>query len=244
VRQIPISLDRADEVVPALLTLPDASGATDLAPAAVLLHGYSSNKERMASSIGRALARAGVASLAIDLPLHGAREMGVENMSLRNPLALVQKWRLALAEVGDAIHYLAEHRAIDPRRLALVGYSLGAYIAVVAAATNPLVRAVVLAAGGDLPERTPFAAIVRTIADPLRAVRALDGRPLLMVNGKNDRTVLPSQARALFESADEPKELHWYAGGHWPPQSAIDYTATWLAGALETHSRASSTATL
>src|SRR3712207_7671979 len=45
--------------------------------------------------------------------------------------------------------------------------------------------------GGDLPANTPFASVVRTVADPLRAVRAIAGRPLLMVHGRSDRTVTP-----------------------------------------------------
>lgn len=215
-----------NEHVPAILQLP-ASGAR--VPGVLLLHGFSSRKEQMAESIGRALLRRGVASLAIDLPLHGAREAGIESLSLQNPVALIQNWRLALREAHSAIDYMADQPAIDPRRLAIAGYSLGAYLAVMAAATNKRLRAVALAAGGDLPRDTPFAGIVRTIADPQRAVRALAGRPLLMVNGRADRTIRPEQARALFEAADEPKEIRWYDGGHWPPPPAIDTVANWLA---------------
>ena len=62
-------------------------------------------------------------------------------------------------------------------------------------------RAVVVAAGGDLPAGTPFTALARTVADPLRAVRRLRGRPLLVVHGRRDRTVLPEQAERLFAAA-------------------------------------------
>jgi fermentation-respiration switch protein FrsA (DUF1100 family) len=78
----------------------------------------------------------------------------------------------------------------------------------------------------------PFASLVRTIVDPCRDVRNLAGRPLLMINGSFDRTIRPEQARSLFEAASEPKELRWYDGGHWPPQSAIDSVADWLAAKL------------
>lgn len=216
------------EAVPAILQLPGERPA----PAALLIHGFTSRKEAMADSLGRALAARGVASLAIDLPLHGAREGGLEGMSLRNPLELVQKWRLAVKEASNALQYLADHRAIDPRRIGLGGYSLGSFIGVIVASRSPLVRAVALAAGGDLPEATPFASIVRGIADPLRAVRALAGRPLLMVNGRHDRTIRPEQANALFAAAAEPKEQRWYNGGHWPPARAIDDAAEWLASRL------------
>jgi hypothetical protein len=227
------------EPVPSILQLPRSS---DRVPGVVLLHGFSSRKERMADSIGRSLADRGVASVAIDLPLHGTRDGGLEGLSLRNPLDLVQKWKLAVREANAAIRYLSEQPAVDPRRLAIAGYSLGAYLAVIVASEAPLVRAVALAAGGDLPETTPFAALVRTFADPRKAVRALAGRPLLMVNGRFDRTIQPAQARALFEAAGEPKEIHWYDGGHWPPPAAIEIVADWLADRLRDGERQPRTA--
>ena len=58
----------------------------------------------------------------------------------------------AVREARAAIHWLAEHAAIDPRRIALGGYSLGAYLSVIVAADDQLVRAVALAAGGALDD--------------------------------------------------------------------------------------------
>lgn len=227
----PIELDiGSGELVPAILQFPPKRPRG--VAAVVLLHGFSSQKERMANSFGRALLAHGVASIAIDLPLHGAREAGIEGMSLRNPLALVQKWRLAVREANHAIHYLVERDEIDACRVGIAGYSLGAYLSVTVASKNKFVRAVALAAGGDLPEETPFASIARTIADPQRAVRSIAGRPLCMINGRYDQTIRPAQARSLFDAATEPKELHWYNGGHWPPQPVIDQTAAGLAERL------------
>src|ERR1700710_3148906 len=136
------------EAVPAILQRPIIDRRV---PGVLLLHGFSSNKNRMADSIGRALLRHGIASLAIDLPLHGTREGGIEGLSLRNPLALVQKWRLALREADAAIGYLERHPAIDASRIGIAGYSLGSYLSVIAASSNRTVRAIALAAGGDLP---------------------------------------------------------------------------------------------
>src|SRR5918992_2054879 len=175
-RRIQLSIEDGEQV-PGLLLLP---ATRQPAPAALLLHGYSSRKERMSEAIGMALLRRGIASLAIDLPLHGERDGEVESLSYRNPFELVQRWRIAIADARLGLRFLAQHPAIDDTRLALVGYSLGSFLGVIVAAEEPLVRALVLAAGGDLPARLPFAAIVRTVADPLRAVRALGGRPLLM----------------------------------------------------------------
>ena len=219
------------EKVPGILQVPRSPTPTPV-PGVLLLHGFTSRKERMAESIGRALLRHGVASLAIDLPLHGGRDGDLQDGALRNPIAVVQTWRLAVREARAATHYLATQPAVDPRRIAIAGYSLGAYLAVTVAAAEPRFRAVALAAGGDLPTATPYLSLVRAVVDPLRSIKALDGRPLYMVNGKHDRTILPDQARALFAAANEPKELHWYDGGHWPPQPAIDNVARWLADKL------------
>jgi pimeloyl-ACP methyl ester carboxylesterase len=228
--RIALELDAGAERVPAILLLPDPPGVhVTRVPAALLLHGFTSRKERMAEGIGRALLAHRVASLAIDLPLHGAREGSVEDLSFRNPLQVVGAWRLASTETRLALDYLTELAAVDANRLSLVGYSLGAFLAVTVAASDARVKALVLAAGGDLPDRTPFGSLVRAVADPLRAVRKLAGRPLLMVNGRYDRTVHPAQAERLYAAAGEPKELHWYNGGHWPPQAQIDYAARWIA---------------
>jgi dienelactone hydrolase len=217
------------EPVPAILQLPRATAAV---PGVLLLHAFNSRKERMADSIGSALADRGIASLAIDLPMHGGRKGSTQGLSLRNPLALVQTWKLAVREAHRAIDYLATHPGIDPTRLGIAGYSIGAYLATIVAASDPRIRAVALVAGGDLPEHLPFASLVRGIVDPRRAARALAGRPLLMFNGTRDRTVTPEQAKALFAAAGEPKELRWYDGGHWLPDVAVTGIAEWLGDQL------------
>jgi len=222
-------LERSDERVPAILSLPAGEGK---APGVLLLHGYSSHKEQMADTLGRVLLRHGVASLAIDLPLHGERRGGVDMQAMRNPMALASAWRAAQAEARTALGYLGARAEIDPACLAIVGYSMGSFLGVLVAAQERKVRALVLAAGGDLPDGTPFERLVRTLADPLRAVRKLDGRPLLMVHGKRDRTVTPAQAQRLFDAAGEPKTLRWWDAGHYLPDAAIDDAAEWLRARL------------
>lgn len=219
-----------DAVVPAVLLLPP--DAERKVPAVLLLHGYSSRKERMADTIGRALAIRGVASLAIDLPVHGDRDAPLQREALLNPLALVRHWRLALAECAAALDCLADHERYDSSRLGLVGYSLGAYVGVVAAARDKRVRALVLAGAGDLPLGTPFERLVRAVADPRKAVRRLAGRPLLMTHGRLDRTVRPADADRLFSAAGDPKEMRWWNAGHILPAEAIDDAAAWLAHQL------------
>lgn len=187
----------------------------------------------MAGSFGDALLRLGIASIATDLPFHGARASGLTRLSLQNPVALVTAWRLALRESATAIDHIVNLAGIDPHRIGIIGLSLGAYLSIFVAGKDPRIKSIALVAGGDLPARTPFASLVRAIADPLRAIKALSGRPLLMMHGKRDRLILPEQARELFAAAAEPKELRWYDGGHHPPRSAVIDAAQWMASRLE-----------
>jgi uncharacterized protein len=224
-RRLVLEITAPGAAVPGLLLLPRGDGPF---PAVLLLHGYSSRKEEVSDGVGAALQRHGIASLAIDLPLHGTRADPVEAQARRNPLALVRLWRQALRECRMAVAHLSSRPEIDAGCLAVAGYSLGSFLAVMVAAAEPRLRAVVLAAGGDLPSGTPLAAVARTVADPLRAVGRLGGRPLLMLHGTRDRTVLPEQARRLFDAAAEPKELRWWDAGHILPLAAIDEAARWL----------------
>ena len=181
----------------------------------------------MAESVGLALLERGIASIAIDLPMHGVRSSG-DRRAATDPLGVMRSWQTAVEDGTLALRYLAARREIDRSRLAIVGYSLGAYLALAIAARDAAVRAVVLAAGGDLPASTPFSMLVRAFADPMQSVRRLAGRPLLMVHGRSDRTILPEQAERLFAAASEPKELQWWNAGHYLPPDAIRAAAAWL----------------
>lgn len=233
-RRLDVHFTEGGDTVPGILMLPLEPRP---APAALLLHGYSSSKARMADSAGRALLGHGIASLAIDLPLHGARvrtgnAAGLPPDEWRNPIRLGQRWRGTLAECRAALQHLGELGEVDGSRFAIIGYSMGAYLALELAAFDTAVRVLVLAAGGDFPSDLPFAPIVRRFVDPLRDAQRLQGRPLLMVNGRDDRTIVPAQAERLFAAAEEPKTIHWYAGGHGLPDPAIRAAATWLAERL------------
>ncbi len=223
-RREDVQLRAGKEIVPGILLLPRARGPV---PAALLVHGWTSHKEQMANSVGAALLKVDIGSLALDLPMHGERE-SPEALSLRSPIDLVRRWTAALKEASLGIRYLAKRPEVDAKRLAIVGYSLGSFVAVMTASREASIRAVVLAAGGDLPAGTPFERVVRAVADPGKAIRKIEGRPLLMVHGRRDRTVRPEQAERLFAAAGEPKELRWWDSGHYLPPAAIEDAARWV----------------
>ena len=220
-----ITLDLGRSSVPAIFLLPQSRQPV---PAVLLLHGFSSSKARLASTMGRAFGARGIASLAIDLPLHGERDDALIDQARANPLAVVKEWNKALAEAKGAIEWLSSQEEIEPRSISIAGYSLGSYIAIQTAANESRVSSVILAAGGDLPD-TPWTNMVRMMSNPLKSAKSLKGKPLLMLNGKFDRTISPAQAERLFAAGVEPKELRWYAAGHVLPQEAADDAASWLA---------------
>jgi uncharacterized protein len=223
---------RSGHPVPGLVTLPAGASVSQPVPAVLLLHGYASQKEQMAGSIGLVLMRHGIASLAIDLPLHGERRNTMNQQAMANPLALAGAWRQGLADARVAFDYLRGRDEVDGGRCGLVGYSMGSFLSVEVASRDPAVRALVLAAGGDLPPQTPFARLVRTLADPLRAVRRYAGRPLLMVHGRHDPVVTPAQAQRLYDAAGDPKSFEWWDAGHRLPEAAIAGAADWLRASL------------
>jgi pimeloyl-ACP methyl ester carboxylesterase len=81
---------------------------------AIVVHGYSANKELM-SSFGVDLAKAGVTTYTYDLPGHGASTV---------PYRSVEQ---LVASVGEVVDYARTHAsaAPTPPKLVLIGYSIG-----------------------------------------------------------------------------------------------------------------------
>ena len=135
-------------------------------------------------------------------------------------------------DVDAAVAFLRSHFQID--RIAVVGHSAGAVSAIISAARNPQVGAVVAVA--------PFACVTevwytsrpalvpRFILDwtlwharktrgfdpeqicPLRVVDEIAPRPLLVIHGTEDRRITEEQVRRLFAAAAAPKTL-WLVEG-------------------------------
>jgi dienelactone hydrolase len=107
--------------------------------------------------------------------------------------------------VGDAISFAATQQFVDPQRIALVGFSLGAYLAVAVAAEDTRVKAVVEFFGG-VPERV--------------RIRRLP--PTLILHGERDNIVPLAEGlrlKQLCEQRGVCVEMETYPGaGHsFPP---------------------------
>jgi len=105
--------------------------------------------------------------------------------------------------IWDAISHLQELPRVDPQNIGLVGFSLGAYLALSVAAVDSRVKAVVEFFGGFPKEMKLF---MRRLC------------PTLILHGENDATVPVSEAyhlQELLEKESIPHEVQIYPGvGH------------------------------
>jgi dienelactone hydrolase len=131
-----------DGGTPAALYLPAAPASTPL-PVALLAHDLAGSSGQL-GFLGRQLARAGWAALALDLQGHG-----------RNPARFEFDGRnRALArELDQALEWVASRPELDPSRVALIGHGVGALAALQQAQWDPSAVAAViaLAAPRDVP---------------------------------------------------------------------------------------------
>ncbi|MGD9905022.1 MAG: alpha/beta hydrolase [Vicinamibacterales bacterium] len=100
-------------------------------PAVVLLHGLTANRDAMLPRAA-VLARHGISSLALELRGHGASGGDYTTLGEREP-----------GDVAPALAWLTARADVDRNRLALLGHSLGAIVALRAAAAQPAIGAVV-----------------------------------------------------------------------------------------------------
>jgi uncharacterized protein len=140
-------------------------------------------------------------------------------------------------EQGDLRAAVAFARGrVAGARLGLIGYSMGAAVAILVAAADPGVRAVVadssyatlagVVAAAYGRRRLPAPALV-ALSDryngwrygyrfgalrPVEAVGRIAPRPLLLIHGTRDAVTPVAHAHELYAAAGEPKEL-WIAEG-------------------------------
>ena len=230
--------------VPALLFTPLRASVAHPAPCLVLLHGLGGSKETMA---GLALfaAKAGYASLAID-------EYGQGERTPAQPSTRSQAEELATTvhqsalDVRRGLDYLGTRPDINKRRIGLAGVSLGAIIGTVAAGVDPRLRATALISGGG-----DWGLILKTLSanrtevgghstaglkgmdwdrvsallapeDPLTFAPHIAPRPLLMLGGRKDTTIVVPAQQELYDAARDPKQIEWFAQyGHVPPPEVV-----------------------
>jgi fermentation-respiration switch protein FrsA (DUF1100 family) len=196
--------------------------------------GFGSKKED-SSLVWQGVASLGLTTVSIDFRDTGARASSQAKTSqvLTNPTMLPKLIRGTVGDLQSLIDYL-EKRSYCRRNIAYGGESLGGVIGTILAATDKRVRAAVLIVTpghwrGVRPVDPGLAGRPRAIAaftrllsplDPDRFIGRISGRPVLIMNGINDRTVPLSNARALQAAARQPKTVINFRGGHNPADAS------------------------
>jgi len=229
-----------------LLTLPHEPAGP--VPCLLLLHGYGDSKED-ANLAAMVAARQGWAAFALDAMLCGERAAKGRNIYSPNlyqtRVALIQ----SIVDWRRGIDYLTTRPEVHPRRIGLLGASMGGIMGTILAGVDQRVCCAVIAAGGAdwglmaslsqnepaqalrriRPELTPekIAAILAPV-DPLNFIDKISPRPVLLQHGRADISVPPEAAQLLWERAKEPKEMDWYEVGHYFPRRAFFRILDWL----------------
>jgi len=182
-------------------------------PGMVIVHGAGSAKENHAD-FGRLCAANGWAALSYDQRGHG------ESTDEMSPAAL--------GDVGRMAALLAEVDAVDPGRVCVRGSSLGGYLAIHAAATEPGLAGVIAICpaseaglrrglrAGSLEMRADVDALAAWLGEhDLRdAVAAVAPKPLVLLHARGDEQVPAAWSEELYARAGDPRRIVVVPGGH------------------------------
>jgi len=207
------------------------------APAVVVLH-ILDGRFVVARLVARHFAAAGIPSLIVQMPYYGERRPAA--MSLRRafesrPERMLRAIEGAVVDVRRAACWLQRQPEVDPRRIGLVGVSLGGIVGALAIAVDTRFdRNVLVLAGGDpvgilwhAPETSGVRARLAQLGysldrlrkesraiDPLTFGKRVDRRHVLMINASNDTTVPRRNTIALWQAFGKPA-IQWYPAGHY-----------------------------
>jgi uncharacterized protein len=232
--------DTRGEDVPVLIATPKGSGPF---PTAVLVHGYTSSKDQVTSMVAGRLLERGFATIALDLPMHGARtgppeELFTEPDARKTYARLVQ----AVVDIRQVIDLAESRKELDTSKgVYLVGYSMGGWLAALAGGAERRVAAMVLmvpvseakpptAKPEPKPKDEPKPLLdVYPALRPTGAIAHFAPRPVLIQAGELDGYLRKSAVDALIAAARQPKELRWYPCGHILNEKALAEAGAWLA---------------
>ncbi len=220
------------------LALPPGNGRV---PAVLYLHGSGGDRKQLLVPAAWLAARRAIA-LTITLPSTVA---GAAPSGMTPAQTLARQQRIAVADVVAARRAVDLFRSlprVDPKRVGLVGWSLGAKVGAVLAGAEPRFRAFALISGGATPvsayvarapaKLRPLVRRTLTAIDPLRWIAR--GRPgtILLQDGRKDTIVPRSALLALAHAAPPRTELRWYPAGHGLNIAAYRDQLDWLARKL------------
>lgn len=196
----------------------------------ICCHGINDNRGQWVEQVARLRERGGYGALMLDFSGHGDSAGGMVTYGARET-----------QDVRAALEYLRSRGDVDMARVGIVGYSLGAITATLAAAQMPELRCLVIESGfADLQRDIsmlfrrftglpsfPFANLIIFFGERISGVKLAEIRPASVIGRVSPRPVFiiadldddlanePYDGEHLFASAGEPKQLWQVAdSGH------------------------------
>jgi dienelactone hydrolase len=164
------------DIVPAVHGVLEKPQTPGTYPAVIILYGSSGWRPQYIS-LAKEIADSGFVVLVLDYYAETGKDTGQTDILLKWP-----QWQ---AMIRSAVAFLQEDSSSFKRPVGLIGYSLGAFLAVSTASSIPEVRAVVDYFGGGSSEKDTLEAEVRNFP------------PLLILHGEEDDIVPVSRAYSL-----------------------------------------------
>jgi dienelactone hydrolase len=204
-------------------------------PGVVILD-ITAGDQSLSRTIATVLAQNRIAGLFVQMAYYGPRRPPGSRLQLLSAdyQHTIGAVRQTVLDVRRAAAWLDSRPEIDHTRTAILGTSLGGFVAALAAEMEPrFQRVVILLAGGGLVEAYydhPRASLVRKVyeacggskqklaeivapVDPITHAANLRNRSVLMIGAKRDEVVPRRATVALWKAAGEPRIL-WYDCTH------------------------------
>ncbi|MBI2898649.1 MAG: SpoIID/LytB domain-containing protein [Planctomycetes bacterium] len=208
-------------------------------PAAVLIHWLGGSFDGL-ELLAHRLAENGVGALMVFLPHYGPRrakdaEKRDEMLSISGERTALH-FRQAVLDVRRAGDWLASRPEVDPGRIGIVGFSLGAVVGALAAGVDPnFSKSVLVIGGGDLAsivfhdseatkeiraELEKRGITIDRLREELRGIEPLTFAArvargsVLMFNAEDDEIIPRSSVEKLHEALGRPR-IEWFKGGHY-----------------------------
>jgi dienelactone hydrolase len=191
-----VSYTGASGTVNAFLLVPKRRGPH---PAVLFLHGSGGNREDLLLP-------------AVQLAIRGALTMTISQPND------AQTFRPLVVNARRALDVLLARKDVDPKRLGLVGFSLGAQTAAILAGEDPQLKSVGIVAGRG--SATPLHWLPHSHAD------------LFFEAGTRDDHVPHAQLVALIDAAPGHPKVRWYDTSHGMSRRAFGDQVAWQAAEL------------
>ncbi|MCX5657019.1 MAG: alpha/beta hydrolase [Candidatus Omnitrophica bacterium] len=190
------------------------------APVIILCHGLGANKSDLLG-IAKFISDAGYNTFLFDFRGHGESQGKFTSFGY-----------LEQRDLEGAVDYIEQRQGLEKASIGVLGVSMGAAVAVITAAKDKRIKAVV----SDSSYRDLYSSLLRHAevfyhfpriplgfflrlaylvrfgidpkrVSPCREISAISPQPVLIINGSSDSRIPVENAKVLFENSRNPKEL-------------------------------------